>query len=205
MDYRTNPTKLRAHLSRFARTVIDPSLKVAMANQQFESIDRVKQFLDQRVSYQLLERIDKSGDTIKISNSGTGVASNPSSNNTGPKKLSKHGIAVNAFSFDDEEEYRQSQSNVFAFERSGKRFCQECHTEHYIREGGKCNTNTVCNLCEKKGHSDGYCWKACQLCKEHPHSKFDSHCEAKAQLSQLLELVASMKLEDVPTFDRLKF
>ncbi|KAH9102854.1 hypothetical protein AeMF1_020653 [Aphanomyces euteiches] len=79
-----------------------------------------------------------------------------------------------------------------------RELCQECGEEHY-KPDGKCWTNTTCSLCQRKGHPDSNCFKACAKCKTPsyvPHLKTD-FCPRQAQMTKLKDHLESLGIDDV--------
>lgn len=122
------------------------------------------------------------------------------------QRKTKPQVVPNAYAMEDDPDWT-AELNAFAMTKgaSGKRMCGECHREHAFVDGG-CWAKLHCGLCNKSGHPESACFKACPLCKDKPHNKYD-HCETRSQLNQLYEILArkdAEALSALPSLDFLK-
>ncbi|KAF0692210.1 Aste57867_16688 [Aphanomyces stellatus] len=92
------------------------------------------------------------------------------------------------------------RAEIYALGRNGnaakKEMCVKCRQEHY-RLDGKCWANTTCALCQRRGHPDTNCFKACPFCLSgpyKPHLKTEP-CLKQAQILKLKEHLESLGLD----------
>ncbi|KAF0686981.1 Aste57867_21246 [Aphanomyces stellatus] len=69
------------------------------------------------------------------------------------------------------------------YQTAKRKQCDKCSSEHY-RVGGECWRSTTCGVCNKVGHPDTQCFKACQQC-DPPHHRTNQPCPFKAMLKKV--------------------
>ncbi|CAK4365581.1 unnamed protein product [Aphanomyces euteiches] len=174
LDYRRSRSILDDHIDRFANSLLDTALGTVIRQQQFVSIDNLESYLERQLA---------NGTTAKVQ---TDTSIPKQTTNTIPisdrVKAKKNNVQ-----FMDED---LGSSQIYALGRNNsmaKRIhCGECGREHYSIDG-QCWSNVFCTLCNKMGHPENNCFKACAICTP-PHNKYE-RCEKRERVAELKEFL----------------
>ncbi|KAH9121427.1 hypothetical protein AeMF1_006844 [Aphanomyces euteiches] len=205
VDYRKSRRHLDRHIDRFARTLYDRSLGMAISRQHFQSIVDLERFVDRmRKSEEIDEFMGKS---YPLNRPTTAPPMNPQDRT----KAKKGNVQFIDTSYDRMPAYESpppsptaSRAEIFALGRNygsaRKIKCSECGREHYSVDG-QCWANVYCVLCNKMGHPDSNCFKACPICVP-PHNKYE-RCEKREKIAELKTFLEAHGIDNMPSLECL--
>ncbi|KAF0726095.1 hypothetical protein Ae201684_015608 [Aphanomyces euteiches] len=214
LDYRRSRSILDDHIDRFANSLLDTALGTVIRQQQFVSIDNLESYLERQLANGTTAKVQtdtsipkQTTNTIPISDRVKAKKNNVQfmdedlgSSRMSPPYNSLHYASSSYLSPD------QYQAEIYALGRNNsmaKRIhCGECGREHYSIDG-QCWSNVFCTLCNKMGHPENNCFKACAICTP-PHNKYE-RCEKRERVAELKEFLEAHAIEGMPSLDCLKF
>ncbi|CAK4418200.1 unnamed protein product [Aphanomyces euteiches] len=222
LDYRRSRSILDDHIDRFANSLLDTALGTVIRQQQFVSIDNLESYLDRQLANDTKTKFradalppKQNAGTIPINDRVKAKKSNVQFMDEGPDSprmplsYASPSYASPPYFWSDQyqaEIYARGRNNSMA-----KRIhCGECGREHYSIDGrehysidGQCWSNVFCTMCNKMGHPESNCFKACAICTP-PHNKYD-RCEKRERVAELKEFLEAHAIEGMPSLDCLKF
>ena len=205
VDYRKSRRHLDRHIDRFARTLYDKQLGTAISRQYFQTITDLERFIN-RLHKQ--EEIDEFlGKSYPTNRAAPAI---PATSQERPK-AKKGNVQFLDTSYDRTTAYTSPptsptapKAEIFALGRNHgnarKIKCSECGREHYSVDG-QCWANVYCVLCNKMGHPDSHCFKACPICVP-PHNKYE-RCEKREKIEELKAFLETQGIENMPSLECL--
>ncbi|KAH9114067.1 hypothetical protein LEN26_013065 [Aphanomyces euteiches] len=213
LDYRRSRSILDDHIDRFANSLLDTALGTVIRQQQFVSIDNLESYLERQLANGTTAKVQtdtsipkQTTNTIPISDRVKAKKNNVQfmdedlgSSRMSPPYNSLHYASSSYLSPD------QYQAEIYALGRNNsmaKRIhCGECGREYYSIDG-QCWLNVFCTLCNKMGHPENNCFKACAICTP-PHNKYE-RCEKRERVAELKKFLEAHAIEGMPSLDCLK-
>ncbi|CAK4345705.1 unnamed protein product [Aphanomyces euteiches] len=196
LDYRRNRENLAAHIDRFARTLTNRMLAQAINLQQFRTIDDLEDYLDKQQQQEAIDRFQARAKSAQSAPRHTHIPVSDRAKTRKPTVQFMDAAESVGASWDD------LQAEIFALGRSyssAKRVqCHECGREHFTIDG-QCWSNIYCTLCNKMGHPETNCFKACAICTP-PHNKFE-RCEKLEKVAALKAFLEANPVEGLPSLD----
>lgn len=202
LDYRKNRQVLENHINRFSRHLRDQELSRSIYRQQFHTIDDLEYFLDKQHNIEALTKFQPqtyraqanvSQPNVQVGNRNKGKSAHFIDSRESPPPYYASPEVIEA------EIYALGRQTGAAPRRI---HCTECGREHYSIDG-QCWTNTYCKLCNKMGHPETNCYRACPFCKP-PHNKND-RCEVREKVAELKAFLEVADIDGLPPLDCLNF
>ncbi|CAK4639694.1 unnamed protein product, partial [Aphanomyces euteiches] len=194
LDYRRNRENLAAHIDRFARTLTNRMLAQAINLQQFRTIDDLEDYLDKQQQQEAIDRFQARAKSAQSAPSHSHIPVSDRAKTRKPTAQFMDSAEFVGASWDD------LQAEIFALGRSygSAKPVQfhECGREHFTIDG-QCWSNIYCTLCNKMGHPETNCFKACAICTP-PHNKFE-RCEKREKVAALKAFLEANPVEGLPS------
>ncbi|CAK4466783.1 unnamed protein product [Aphanomyces euteiches] len=186
------------HLRCFCNSLADPSQAKWISSMRFASMDDLKEYLnDQRHTEALREHRSQRGATQAGNNQRQERTKAPRVNHLDavtPTDMAK--LAAAATDSVRAEIFALGLNNYEA----RREVCRDCGKTHFKLDG-LCWSTVFCTLCQRMGHPEINCFKACQLCAT-PHHKADP-CPTRQQAAELKEFLQGLDIPDMPSLDCL--
>ncbi|KAH9107550.1 hypothetical protein AeMF1_017137 [Aphanomyces euteiches] len=139
-------------------------LAQAINLQQFRTIDDLEDYLDKQQQQEAIDRFQARAQSAQSAPSHAHIPVSDRAKTRKPTVQFMDSAESVGASWDD------LQAEIFALGRSygsAKRVqCHECGREHFTFDG-QCCSNFYCTLCNKMGHPETNCFKACAICTRH--------------------------------------
>ncbi|CAK4966301.1 unnamed protein product, partial [Aphanomyces euteiches] len=186
------------HLRCFCNSLADPSQAKWISSMRFASMDDLKEYLnDQRHTDALREHRSQRGATQAGNNQRQERTKAPRVNHLDavtPTDMAKLAAAATD----------SVRAEIFALglnnHEARREVCRDCGKTHFKLDG-LCWSTVFCTLCQRMGHPEINCFKACQLCAT-PHHKADP-CPTRQQAAELKEFLQGLDIPDMPSLDCL--
>ncbi|KAF0741588.1 hypothetical protein Ae201684P_017881 [Aphanomyces euteiches] len=186
------------HLRCFCNSLADPIQAKWISLMRFASLDDLKEYLnDQRHTEALREHRSQRGATQAGNNQRQERTKAPRINHLDavtPTDMAK--LAAAATDSVRAEIFALGLNNHEA-RREVYRYCGKTH----FKLDSLCWSTDFCTLCQRMGHPEINCFKACQLCTT-PHHKADP-CPTRQQAAELKEFLQGLDIPDMPSLDCL--
>ncbi|KAH9078157.1 hypothetical protein Ae201684P_019255 [Aphanomyces euteiches] len=186
------------HLRCFCNSLADPSQAKWISSMRFASMDDLKEYLnDQRHTEALREHRSQRGATQSGSNQRQERTKAPRVNHL--DAVTSTDMAKLAAAATD-----SVRAEIFALglnnHEARREVCRDCGKTHFKLDG-LCWSTVFCTLCQRMGHPEINCFKACQLCAT-PHHKADP-CPTRQQAAELKEFLQGLDIPDMPSLNCL--